>query len=72
MASQPPPFDNAPIDRRTMRERMGAPGPYTWQSAALRAAVVIDGYYQRRDPSPRTPLQDLRTYLDWMVDHEDG
>ena len=72
MASQPPPFDNAPIDRRTMRERTGAPGPYTWQSAALRAAVVIDGYYQRRDPSPRTPLQDLRTYLDWMVDHEDG
>ena len=72
MASQPHPPDRARIDRRTMRERMGEPGPCTWQSAALRAAVVIDGCYQHRDPSPRTAIQDLRTYLDRMVNREDG
>ena len=70
MAGYPPPAPT--VDRRSMKEIMGHPGPYTWQSAALRAAIVIDGYYQRADPSPRPALQNLRAYLDYMVRQQDG
>ena len=60
------------LDRRSMKEIMGHPGPHTWQSAALRAAVVIDGYYTPPSPSPRPALETLRAYLDHMVRNRDG
>ena len=54
--------------QETIHQRVTTDGPYTWQSAALRAAVIIDDYYTPRDPSNNTALVDLRKYLDYMVD----
>ena len=45
--------------RQTLIERVTTDGPHTWQSAALRAAVIIDDYYTPRDPSNNTALVDL-------------
>ena len=59
-------------ERKTLIERVTTDGPYTWQSAALRAAVIIDDYYTPRDPSNNTALVDLRKFLDHMVDKRDG
>ena len=72
MVKEPHHMNQGTADRRSMRERMGTPGPYTWQSAALRAAVVTDGHHQHRDPSPRTAVQDLRAYLNWMTTSRDS
>ena len=72
MVKEPHHMNQGTADRRSMRERMGTPGPYTWQSAALRAAVVTDGHHQHRDPSPRTAIQDLRAYLNWMTTSQDS